>query len=169
MHRSGGTSAVALAMASWMATPHATAATTLSNSTRAPSPISLTRRPSCVARSRVDDLGAVALERCQRARLVLTYEAAVANHVRGEDGEQATQRDLPDAMSPGDLARGKGPCQWSVSHQSNRRVKLRLRTFVLRRVKRRGERAATRPKRVDKPSAVVTRRDAGLLAVDQGT
>ena len=60
-------------------------------------------------KERVDDLGTVALERGQRARLVLAHETAVAHDVGGEDGEQATQRDLPDAMSPGDLARGKGP------------------------------------------------------------
>jgi hypothetical protein len=49
MRRSSGSAASRSAMPAWIATAHSTASTALPNSTRAPSPVSLTSRPRCSA------------------------------------------------------------------------------------------------------------------------
>jgi len=62
-----------------MSTAQATALTMLGNSASTPSPVSLTD-------FRIQQLLAARLQCGQRARLVLSDEAAVADHVGGKDG-----------------------------------------------------------------------------------
>ena len=76
------------AMPRWMRIAHSTASTALANSHSAPSPMSLTMRPRCSARSGSTSF-AVRLEALEGAALVGLHQARVAGHVRGEDGGEA--------------------------------------------------------------------------------
>ena len=77
---------LAASMASCSATAHSTASTALANSTSTPSPITLTMRPRCLAISGLEDVPSTGLEGGQRTGLVRLHEAAVADHIGGQNG-----------------------------------------------------------------------------------
>ena len=72
-----------------MFTAQSTASTELPNSTRDPSPMSLTVRPRCSAMRGSITLRPQLLKRTQRACLVRPHEAAVANYVGRHHGSEA--------------------------------------------------------------------------------
>ena len=71
-----------------MAAAQATASATLANSTSAIAH-ELDDAAVLLGNPDIDKLLAVRLERSERARLILFHEAAVANHIGGQDGGEA--------------------------------------------------------------------------------
>ena len=85
-----GWSRLASAMACWNSMAAPSASTALANSTNAPSPVSLTRRPPWRASVGSKRSVTMALEPGERAALVTAHQARIANDICSKDRRQTS-------------------------------------------------------------------------------